>query len=574
MQTKFVTGAADFCGLLRLDETRPFRGAAWQGATILLVILAIFVCQSILILSVGNHLAVYNLGIDTDKYHSIAREFVSHLRGQVPITQPPGFVLALASLYWLLGTSVVAAKVVIAILLAVATLVVALRLKVIFSLSVAILFCLLLGLSPMVFAYVGTLQYEPLVLCMALLCLSLFLEEIYGSSAGIANLIALAIGCSVLTLTREVLFFLFPLLLLVIPHSKRSLGTKALVLFMYATPIIAWILWQYSNHGKLVFISDKGAFNFAIGFNPNANGTFNSTLLPLVPPHGWQYIHSFPQDALHLVVRKLLYLVGYLEDGWNAPARSALLVSAASGGVLPLDVARLVTRIFLPLFALVGGFLLARDRKHGQLLFVGIASTGAVAFVHCVFISSHRFALPLYGFWAIAAAYALTWLLQKVLRARWLAKVMLSGSVLLGGYFVFVNRQVGSLRVNAQAMDGEKAENQCDATQKKCFRFAAKAHGRRRVAIIPDGFLPKGSVRISFPLRFENAASEHLLSVLLVNQFGRRICRQGVLSNGTQATREMKAELTCDLPQAMSVKLIMTTPANADLWIGDVLLSF
>jgi Dolichyl-phosphate-mannose-protein mannosyltransferase len=365
------------------------------------MLLAVTALNIRLALRTKDALACYNLGIDTDKYDGAARRIASTGVVDVPTLQPPGYILYLALLYRLLGPRVIVPKLLAcAMVLGLSVGVWAYGRRFVGE-GAAFAGAVLTITSPVFRAYASTLQYEVLAAFLFSASIAVVLAATHGSTRRrrFVSLSAASILCVVTTLTRETFLVVFPVLLLYVAVSTKGekrerteMVTAMAVIFVAV--LGSWSVWQHRRTGQWVLVSQKGPLVLQFGNNPNANGTYNATLKPVVSPAGWEFIQARPWMAAKLAVRKFVYFFGFLKDGWNVPRASALLIARLTFGAVSLVVCEALARSTASVFALGGAVVILATRRLRRELWVLPAVIGATLGLHVVSISSHRFAIP------------------------------------------------------------------------------------------------------------------------------------------------------------------------------------
>jgi hypothetical protein len=371
--------------------------------------------------------------------------------------------------------------------------------------------CGLVALSPLLRAYSATAQYEVL---SALLILASVVSVLkardttslkWGVGAGaIAALSAL---------TRETALLFLPFFAISLRGNRRLL---MVYLSLALTPVALWIYYQYQRYGVWVPISSKGSVNLAIGFNPNANGTYHGTMKPPIEPMGLEFIKRFPLDALSLALRKLAILWGFIYDGWNVPRVASLWLNRITWGVFDYATILTLTRSFLSLMTLVGLLMVAFDRelrKRPELIFAGCVLL-LVSLIHTALISSARFIVPVMPFVCIFAALPLARALVYAGQKRVVVALLLGVSLCM--YHWSPNRL--GYTVELEDTDGFEVINaSCLECSAGAVRIAGQGSERRIVSLWGDAFLPAGRCRLEI-----STAAKQLAQPITVIGYGSR----------------------------------------------------
>jgi hypothetical protein len=459
----------------------------------------------------GSTVALYNLRIDADTYLPLAGAVAESGLSAIPTTQPPGFITYLATLKYLGFEPARATKFLNPIWLAlIAWLTFILASRCLNRLT-ALVACGLVALSPLLRAYSATAQYEVL---SALLILASVVSVLkardttslkWGVGAGaIAALSAL---------TRETALLFLPFFAISLRGNRRLL---MVYLSLALTPVALWIYYQYQRYGVWVPISSKGSVNLAIGFNPNANGTYHGTMKPPIEPMGLEFIKRFPLDALSLALRKLAILWGFIYDGWNVPRVASLWLNRITWGVFDYATILTLTRSFLSLMTLVGLLMVAFDRelrKRPELIFAGCVLL-LVSLIHTALISSARFIVPVMPFVCIFAALPLARALVYAGQKRVVVALLLGVSLCM--YHWSPNRL--GYTVELEDTDGFEVINaSCLECSAGAVRIAGQGSERRIVSLWGDAFLPAGRCRLEI-----STAAKQLAQPITVIGYGSR----------------------------------------------------
>ncbi len=523
-------------------------------------------------LRTGEALSCYNLGIDTDKYQGAALRILQSGAVDVPPLQPPGFILFLAFVYKVLGPRVLIPKLLAcSMILAMSLGVWWLGRRFAGELE-GVIAGLLTVFSPMLRAYAATIQYEVLAAFLFLASVMLILWGAHESSRGWSLLLlsAGAIVGGIAALTRETFSVVFLVLLLyqwarTEGNLRRRLGALALTGALFSVTVGAWVGWQSWRNGRLIPISEKGPINFVFGNNPNANGTFNQTLKPVLEPSGWEFIRSRPRQAAWLAARKLGYFWGFLKDGWNVPRRSALVLSRLTLGTLPLSWSEALARGAVSVVAVVGMGVVLFTARLRRDLWVLPAAVVVMLAIHIATLSSHRFAVPVLPLVFLLAgtgvAAASRWLTRRV---GW--RVIGIAVALFAAWSAFAlgSPRMSRLELEGEDLDGIQAADVLDsAARNGQARFADRAQGRREMAVLTDEFLPRGPFRLSLFVR--GSGPGELVEVTMPLAEGGLACRKRLrMGSGRNYERVV---LTGRLEHDAAAKIVVETEAVEDVWL-------
>jgi 4-amino-4-deoxy-L-arabinose transferase-like glycosyltransferase len=527
-----------------------------------------------------------NLETDAAAYDAFARDFAQTWQiPSLPSKHPPGWMVVLAGVYATVGHSYVAGKLVSWVAMIVTVAAAAWIANRVFGRTAAAIAALLCASSPGLRGYVGTLQYE--VLTGALFAVFLMLvirvtEVATRREAIIRAVIAGSVGAA-LVLTRETFVLVVPIAAWWMWRRTRpSLGPDALraaivIVSVAAAPAMVWSAAQTLHYQRLILISEKGPKEFELGNNPLANGTYNEPLVGMGEPAGVAFIRAYPADALRLAGRKVLYMFGVLRDGWNVPHPLAVWVWRATTGMVPFTAIQpLVAGGWLLILCIAAMFLLGRSGI--QQWWVLLATGAAILLVHVITIGSYRFAIPLLPLLYVLASGPLAGVAQRTWAALRTPSVAIAAAILLS-IAVAAQFQQWPLSVTYAAanLEGINAANQLDEVSRQNARVADAERGERPFALLPDIYLPRGTVRVSARLRVINEESSDSVPVarmVLLPLDGRNPCAADVfaaqLSTSTFADVPMLCELEHDGPATLAV----FSRGTADLALDHVRLTW
>jgi 4-amino-4-deoxy-L-arabinose transferase-like glycosyltransferase len=504
-------------------------------------------------------LGCYNLEIDSGIYRDTAKALAEGSLLDVPLSHPPGYLWMLAVLYRMTGVSLLAPKIAFCLMIAVLAVGVYLVGRRLLSPAHGVVAGALVSFSPLLSAYAATLQYEIAASFTLWLAFS-FAFAAVNSTGRVRSLVAVVggIACGYAALTRETSLLAAPVLAGWIyrscrAHSGDAGQSRRLDAILFLLPIVVivggWIVTQYIRTGMLVPISSKGGINFALGNNPSANGTFNLTAIGAIPEmNGLPFILAHPLDALHLVLRRLLYFFGILKDGWNVPHPGGMLLSAISGGVIPLREAVAIVRGIDPALACAGALMLVvRRRDDSSWILVALVLSALLA--PLITISSVRFSIPVAPYLALLAAVPLVSVGGALLR-NW--KVCLVSGVVVSVLGVLGSRSVSERRYEPgrDAVDGVGIVEEVEG------RLTISRGAPRVAVVLTEEFLEAGYFVLTFTLHAEGAIGAKLGEVSFSVNEGTPVCAMAVRYTGPQ---EDRIEVPCYLPRAAVVKSLLST---------------
>jgi hypothetical protein len=506
----------------------------------------------------GSTVALYNLRIDADTYLPLAGAVAERGLSAIPTTQPPGFITYLATLKYLGFDPARATKFLNPIWLALIAWLAFLLASRCLNRLTALVACGMVALSPLLRAYSATAQYEVLSALLILASVSSVLKARDTTSlkwgVGAGAIAALS------ALTRETALLFLPFFALALRGNRRLL---VVYLSLALIPVALWIFYQHQRYGVWVPISSKGAVNLAIGFNPNANGTYHGTMKPPIEPMGLEFIKRFPLDALSLALRKLGILWGFIYDGWNVPRAASLWLNRITWGVFDYATILLVTRSFVSLLALVGLLMVVFDRalrKRPELIFAGYALV-LVSLIHTALISSARFIVPVMPFVCIFAALPLARALVYAGQKRVFIALLLGASLCL--YHWSPNRLRYS--VELEETDGFEVTNaSCLECSAGAARIVSKGSERRIVSLWGDAFLPAGQCRLELISKVSSAADNQPAKPITVIGYG---ARREVVFKGEAKPLEgiaHKLEYEANIPTNSSIAVALRSDPGLD----------
>lgn len=515
----------------------------------------------------GEALAVFNLGIDTEIYHSLALQLLSSEAPGIPPGLAPGFPIFLASVYAAFGPSPLAVKLVHCVLLFLIAVQIWLIGRHYFSRTVGALGAVLTVTSPMLVSYAVTLQYELLVAFLFSVMFSALLLAI--NSRTLADIIiwsaVLAVTAACCTLTREPFLLLAPFffiyLLLYGRAPRRAVGLSfAVAIGLYLSIVGWWVADVHRRTGLLVPISAKGPINLDAGNNPGANGTFNLQQFPFhdnvfdIPsPKGLDFVRHRPLEWAALAAQKADYFFGFRKDGWNVPRYAALVTARLTFGSLPYEWCLFLARSGLSLLFLASLPLLLR-RAIGELSIVPLMVVLTLV-LQVVLMSAHRYALPYLPQMALFAAYACT-----VLLARLSLRLATAFAALFAGLYLvsYVNPPTITWNVPIEATDGALYGDERIAGE--VVRYFPAAGGPRFAAVNSDEYFPRGPLTLALSAQTDchrRGKASPMVVEFLVEGRG-AICRQVLPCKQPYRAR-------CALSEDAAVRTVVYTTGAAEL---------
>lgn len=236
----------------------------------------------------------------------------------------------------------------------------------------------------------------------------------------------LAVGllCGGSILVRPVALF-FPLVIFIFlfwvkgQSWRRSLWRTALVVFGILLLLVPWTVRNKRVLGHWILVSTNSGYNFWIGNNPEAKGTFTpevAEVLNLIDDEveryylgyreGFDFILGQPDQFLLLIPRKLFYL--FLTDTFSfyylltSAGKSSTGRFAALGGVLFE-----LHYLLILLLGLVGIVLPLRDENRGGIKLIYWV-LGYWVFFHIFLFTIDRYHFPIMPLVIILASTAIS----------------------------------------------------------------------------------------------------------------------------------------------------------------------
>jgi 4-amino-4-deoxy-L-arabinose transferase-like glycosyltransferase len=501
----------------------------------------------------------------------------------LPSKHPPGWMVVLAGVYALFGHSYVAGKLVSWLALVLTTALCGWLAHRVYGRSAAVVAALLCASSPGLRGYVGTLQYEVFTGAVFALFLTLSVRLVASTDrdAVVRRAVLAGLAGGLLVLTRETFVLVVPITAVWVwtrlptTRADRWLGAMLLVAIA-ALPALAWSAVQSVHHQRLIVLAEKGPIVFELGNNPLANGTYNEPLVGMGAPAGVAFIRAFPLQALRLAGRKVLYSFGVLRDGWNVPHPAAVWIWRATTGALPLRVIEpVVAGGWLLLACIVAAVLGVQEQRRWWVL---PATAMAILAVHIVTLASYRFTVPLLPILYVIASGPLARLghaLGPALRTPIAAGAI--GVLLVAG--IAAPFRTWPLRATfaAAELEGVSAMNVVDPAGGAVTRVADAERGQRPVAVLPDHYWPKGSLRLTVVMRSLEDTTAHstpVARVALTQLSGRTACVADIA--GAQIASDAVTEIIvlCDLDEDGPATLAVWSLGQVDLSISDVKLAW
>jgi 4-amino-4-deoxy-L-arabinose transferase-like glycosyltransferase len=534
------------------------------------------------VLSFPTRVAVLpNLEADAAAYDAFAWDFARSWRiDALPTKHPPGWMALLAGVYAIAGHSYVAGKLVSWLALVATVGLSAWTADRMYGRRAAVIAALLCASSPGLRAYVGTLQYEVVTAgwFMLLIVLAVRAGEAVDARSSVRRGALAGIAGAGLVLTREtfapvVLIAALGIWSRLRGHPQR-LASVAIFMAAAAAPAVIWSAVQTVQHDRLIMVAEKGPKEFRLGNNPLANGTYNEPLVGMGEPSGFDFIREQPARAAMLVLRKGLYMFGVLRDGWMVPNPPSVWLWRASTGALPLSVIDPVVR---------GGWLLvtcaialfAFGAERWRAWWMVPASVAVILAEHMVTLGSFRFGVPLLPALYVIASGPLDRAARAV-ASRLRVPAVAAGGALIIVLSLFAQFRSWPLAVEYRAADleGLAASNEVDERSGAVVRTADARRGVRPVVMLPDTYLPRGSLRVTVTLRPHSPRhGTPIARVALTLLDGTLACAADVDgSRPSDRLSEFMAE--CRLKQDGPATLAIFSLGEVDVSVGSVRLAW
>jgi hypothetical protein len=524
-----------------------------------------------------------NLQTDAAAYHAIGVNLATtRSLDALPPRHPPGWVALLGVVYTFAGPSYVAGKIVSWLAMLGSIAMCASLARHVYGATAAWIAALLVAWSPALRGYIGTVQYEVVTGTLLLMVLVLAWRTVRATTANELYGRAALTGAAgaVLILTRETFAVIVPLVALWILRRRLPLTrvraawlTFAIVVGVAVMPAVLWSGVQSVRYGGLITISEKGPLVVELGYNPRANGTYNAPLVGIGQPTGLAFVRAYPQRTLVLAGRKILYFWGVLRDGWNVPRPAAVWLWRASTGLIPLQVAAAIARGgWLLVLFVVSLLVLGREGLRAWWILPAVVLT--LMAVHIAVLSSHRFAVPVLPVVFVLVSGPLAAALR--LAAPSLRTPVVAAAT-LGLALIVVALQYQrwplALQYEAVDLDGLEADNVVDPVSGRSARFADAKRGVRPVVLLPDEYLPAGSLTTSVSVRRSGAAPSGVLPAMrlaLVELDGTVACTRDVSSDELPQDRFATIAVPCRLSRDMAATLAVYSLGVTDVAFGDV----
>jgi 4-amino-4-deoxy-L-arabinose transferase-like glycosyltransferase len=512
-----------------------------------------------------------NLEADAAAYDAFAWDFARNGRlDALPTKHPPGWMLMLAGIYTVVGHSYVAGKLLSWSALLVTVVLCGWLAARVYGPYAAAIAALLCASSPGLRGYVGTLQYEVVTAFWFMLFLVLSGRAAEGAGtrdaakrAAIAGLVGAALVLTRETFVPVVVIAAVWLRSQVRGHTGRSVVVGVFVVAASAPPLL-WSTVQTVRNDRLIVIAEKGPREFQLGNHALANGTYNEPLVGMAEPAGLDFIRTNPGRAVQLVVRKALYMFGVLRDGWTVPNPLSVWIWRASTGVLPLEAIEPVVRGGWLLVTCVIA-LLSFGAQRWQRWWILPASIAIILAEHVATLGSFRFGVPLLPALYVLASGPLermTYRLKALLRAP--APMIASAAIVT--LSVLAQFRVWPLTVEyaAASLDGLAAANATDSIAGQVARVADARRGIRPVVILPDTFLPRGSVAVTVTLRPHAASRAPIARLALTHLDGTAACAEDIAGD-RPTDRFSDVSVRCQLRHDGPVTLAIFSLGHTDV---------
>lgn len=553
---------------------KAMKASSLSEASALFTLAAIVLCGTLFnirfVQRFSDTLGCYNLQIDSEIYHNVAKTIAESGVIHIPITHPPGFMLFLALIYRLFGVAYVFPKVVFACLIAVTAVLVFRMGSRMLGAWTGVVAAALVTLSPLLRSYSATLQYEIFAMTFLTLAITAAFDSLerprgYRKTFG---LIATGFLLGAAVLSREpfaLLIFCFPIWILLGPDErKQKFINSACVVLLPISMAGGWILYQYLVTGVLVPISDKGPVNFYIGNNPNASGTFNLVASTIGEPKGWEFIRQEPAKFLQLSLKRLFYFFGFVRDGWAVPESGAALLSRATAFALPLEWALRIVRGLLPAMALatIASCATGIFEPSTKTNLIRLATVVAIVLIpHLFLISSVRFLIPVYPLCALIAAAGVVQTLR--LRIAWFTIVILGIVGLIGTLW----QQPNGGRWNLTPLNFEGRARIVELkTGGEGIEITPIARPEV-AAFINEEFLSSGFLKLSFAARSEKPVTAVVVFLL---DDSNSACRYEFTAGPDPSSQEVP----CYIPKGAVVKPLFYLDGPDPLVLSDVRITY
>ncbi len=394
----------------------------------LLAILA-FALRLAYILAAKSNPTFWAPAVDPFWYDEAAMLFVGGSLGELPFFRAPLYPALLGAVYYFFGHSLLAARILSALLQSAAVWALFKMSYRHFSPLVAWIAAGLLALSGMAIYFSGEILSTSLELLIAICALWATLHVLTNPTRISSALCGLSWGIAIIT--RPNFLVILPVVLFFLLWRKRQKLSRLLIwAFSVLLPILPVTLTNIIGGGESVFLATQGGVNFWIGNNPEATGMHSS--LPGIGTNwtmqdaeeiaasetgkrlrpgelsdfyygkAFRFFAAHPWTEARLLLRKTLLFLNRFEISNN---KHLSYFMALAPWLPPL---RHLGFGFLIPFALVGVWV-TRKREQTQFLlgFLLFYSASVI-----LFFLAARFRMPIVPVLCLLTAFAIDWLWQ------------------------------------------------------------------------------------------------------------------------------------------------------------------
>jgi hypothetical protein len=201
-------------------------------------------------------------------------------------------------------------------------------------------------------------------------------------------------------------------------------------------------------------------------------------------------------------------------------------------------------------------------------------SVVTVMAVHIATLSSHRFAVPTLPVVFVLISGPLAAAARAMMPS--LRAPMVAGAVMLVAAIVVAMQFQGwplAHTYRAAALEGIAADNLVDAVSGRPARFASAGRGERPVLLLPDEYLPSGSLTVEVTVRRTGpAASDATLvaRVALVELDGRIACAHEVTAGELAEDVFSAVAIPCLLSKDTAATLAVHSLGTVDFAVDEV----
>jgi hypothetical protein len=205
-------------------------------------------------------------------------------------------------------------------------------------------------------------------------------------------------------------------------------------------------------------------------------------------------------------------------------------------------------------------------------------TVAAILVVHVMTLASYRFTIPLLPVLYVLASGPTALVAHRVLHLLRMRVVAVVAAILVAAA-IAAQFESWPLRTtyHAAALEGLSAANVADDTAGSLVRFGDAARGTRPIALLPDTYLPRGSLRVTTRMRAIDAgtsAATPVARIALVPLAGDPGCVADVVAAQLRSDRFTDVTTLCRVERDGPVTLAVFTLGQVDLAVSSVHLTW